>query len=332
MKAIFTKLYHGQSLAIEESEKLFCEVAEGKLTHAQLAGALVAMKMRGETPEEMAGAAKAFLQYVRPFSRPDYVYADIVGTGGDEAGTINVSTASAIVAASCGLKIAKHGNRSVSSLTGSSDLLAELGVKLMMKPEESRQMLDEHNICFLFAPYYNEAFKFAAPVRNELGTRTLFNVLGPLVNPTRPPRALIGVYSEALVKPIAETAKLVGFEHVIVVHGGGIDEVALHAPTKVAELYKNEVTTYHVTPEDFGLNSHPLSALIGGNPKVNREAFIKILQGKAPEAHNHAVAINVAMLLKLFGEPDLKENAQTALKAIASGQALALVNAISHMT
>ncbi len=329
MKAIFNKLYQSESLFLGESQTLFSSIARGELTHSQLAAALICMKLRGETPEEIAGAAQSFLEVVKPFPRPDYAFADIVGTGGDGANTVNISTASALVAASCGVKVAKHGNRSVSSLTGSSDLLAKLGVNLAATPNESRQMMDEHNICFLFAPQYHEGFKHAAPVRAELGTRTLFNVLGPLVNPARPPYALIGVYHEDLVRPIAETLNLLGYKRAMVVHGSGVDEVALHGPTKVAELNAGKIVEYEVVPQDFGLNSHPLSMLVGGTPDENRASLLKMLEGRAPEAHEHAVAINVAMLLKLFGNEDLKENAATALASIREGRALSLLNTIT---
>ncbi len=330
MEHILKALYGGEILTMEESSQLFNQIAEGKLPPEQLAAALIAMKMRGESPEEIAGAADAFLKVVKPFPRPDYPFADIVGTGGDGANTVNISTASALVAATCGIKVAKHGNRSVSSLTGSSDLLAQLGVDLEASAEHSRAMLDERNICFLFAPQYHTGFKYAMPVRQSLKTRTLFNMLGPLINPARPPFALIGVYSEALVEPIAKTAKLLGYERVAVVHGGGVDEVALHAATKVAELKGGEIITYEVAPEDFGLKRAPLELLRGGTAVENRASLLKMLRGDAPLAHEHAVAINVAMLLKLFGNEDIKENAALALESIRAGRPLQLLDEITQ--
>ncbi len=329
MEEILKRLYQGIPLKQGESESLFSKIATGRCDERQLAAALIAMKMRGERPEEIAGAAEAFLRVVKPFPRPDYPFADIVGTGGDGTNTVNISTASALVAASCGVKVAKHGNRSVSSLTGSSDLLAQLGVDLQATPEEARQQMDQENIAFLFAPQYHPGFKYAMPVRQALKTRTLFNMLGPLVNPARPPYALIGVYQSELIKPVVETAKLLGFERVAVVHGGGMDEVALHAPTEVGELKGGVIRYYEVTPKDFGLNEHPLSLLRGGTAEENRASLLRMLQGEAPEAHEHAVAINVAMLLQLFGDEDLKENAERALTAIREGCALELLYRIS---
>lgn len=320
MQEILEKLFQHQSLTQAESHQLFNAVVTGQLEPVQLAAALIAMKVRGERPEEVAGAACALLENARPFPRPDYDFADIVGTGGDGSNSINISTASAFVAASCGLKIAKHGNRSVSSKSGSSDLLSAFGIRLDAPAELARQMLDEFNVCFLFAPQYHTGFRHAMPVRQQLKTRTLFNVLGPLINPARPSHALIGVYSPALVLPIAETLRMLGYQRAAVVHGGGMDEVALHSKTQVAELHDGDISCYSVSPSDFGLRYYPQDALTGGTPKENKDILTKLLQGKGEVAHEQAVAINVAMLLKIFGHPDLHENARQALAAIHSGQ------------
>lgn len=185
-QSILNKLYRAQALTQQESQALFSAIARGELESSQLAAALISMKVRGETPDEIAGAASAFLADAQPFPRPDYDFADIVGTGGDGTNSINISTASAFVAASCGIKIAKHGNRSVSSRSGSSDLLAAMGIKLDLPAETSRKALDDLGVCFLFAPQYHSGFRHAMPVRQQLKTRTLFNVLGPLINPARP--------------------------------------------------------------------------------------------------------------------------------------------------
>lgn len=329
MNAILEKLYQAQTLTREESQQLFSAIVTGKLEPTQLAGALIAMKIRGERPEEIAGAATALLADAKPFPRPDYAFADIVGTGGDGSNSINISTASAFVAAACGLKVAKHGNRSVSSKSGSSDLLAAFGINLDMPAERARQALDDLNVCFLFAPQYHTGFRHAMPVRQQLKTRTLFNVLGPLINPARPPLAVIGVYSPELVLPIAQTLKVLGYQRAAVVHGGGMDEVALHSATQVAELRDGEITSYQLTPEDFGLSFHPQEALAGGSPEENRDILTRLLQGKGEQAHEEAVAVNVALLLKIFGQEDLRENAQKALSAIRSGQAYERVVALA---
>ncbi|AJC66283.1 anthranilate phosphoribosyltransferase [Dickeya zeae] len=321
MQQILEKLYRADILSQAESQQLFAAIIQGELEPTQLAAALISMKVRGEHPDEIAGAATALLADAKPFPRPDYLFADIVGTGGDGSNSINISTASAFVAAACGVKVAKHGNRSVSSRSGSSDLLSAFGIKLDMSAELSRQALDDLGVCFLFAPQYHTGFRHAMPVRQQLKTRTLFNVLGPLINPARPPLALIGVYRPELVAPIAETLKVLGYQRAAVVHGGGMDEVAIHAPTHVAELRDGQVTTYQLTPHDFGLDSFSLDDLLGGSPEENRDILARLLQGKGHPAHDAAVAANVALLLKLFGQEDLRQNAQQALDVIHSGQA-----------
>ena len=207
-------LYQGQSLSRESTRDAFGQVVRGEVDPIVLASLLTALKIKGETPEEIAGAAEALLAEARDFPRPDYEFCDIVGTGGDGLNTINVSTTSALVAAACGLKVAKHGNRSVSSKSGSSDLLDKMGIKLDMSPAQARRCLDELGICFLFAPQYHAGVRHAMPVRQALKTRTLFNVLGPLINPARPTYQLMGVYAPELVRPIAETLLALGLKPV----------------------------------------------------------------------------------------------------------------------
>lgn len=207
-------LYQGQSLTRDAARDAFGQVVRGEVDPIVLASLLTALKIKGETPEEIAGAAEALLAEARDFPRPDYAFCDIVGTGGDGLNTINVSTTSALVAAACGLKVAKHGNRSVSSKSGSSDLLDKMGIKLDMSPAQARRCLDELGVCFLFAPQYHAGVRHAMPVRQALKTRTLFNVLGPLINPARPSFQLMGVYAPELVGPIAKTLLALGLKTV----------------------------------------------------------------------------------------------------------------------
>ena len=329
MKLLLERLYQGQQISQQESEQLFSAVVKGEIDPVSLAGLLIAMKVRGESPQEIAGAATAFLNHALPFPRPDSLFADIVGTGGDGSNSINISTASAFVAAACGYKVAKHGNRSVSSKSGSSDLLAAFGINLDMPPAQARAALDELNLCFLFAPHYHTGFRHAMPVRKQLATRTLFNVLGPLINPARPPLALIGVYSAELVQPVAETLRVLGYQRAAVVHGGGMDEIAIHTTTDVAELRDGEITRYQVSPEDFGLTLHPIESLRGGTPEENRDILAQLLQGKGQEAHEQAIAINVAMLMKLFGQENLRDNASKALAVLRSGAAYQCVTELA---
>lgn len=329
MQTILEKLYQANTLTQAESQELFDSIIHGNIEHSQLAAALISMKIRGETSEEIAGAAQAFLANAQPFPKPDYEFADIVGTGGDGTDSINISTASAFVAACCGKKIAKHGNRSISSRSGSSDLLAAFNIKLDISAAQAREALDQLGICFLFAPHYHSGFSYASPVRQQLKTRTLFNVLGPLINPARPPIALIGVYSPALVTPIANTLKTLGYRRAAVVHGSGMDEVAIHSTTQVAELKDGEIVHYQLTADDFGLKTYPLSALKGGSPQDNKVLLANLLQGYGAPAHDAAVAANVALLLRLFGQEDLKANAQQALDVIHSGKAYQHVMALA---
>ncbi|MDX7998349.1 anthranilate phosphoribosyltransferase [Xenorhabdus sp. Reich] len=329
MQLILDKLFNAQILTQQESQQLFTAVIHGELSDAQLAAALISLKLRGEHPQEIAGAARAFLANSAPFPRPDYIFSDIVGTGGDGTNSINISTASAFVAAACGLKVAKHGNRSISSRSGSSDLLAAFGIALDARPEDSRSALDDLGVCFLFAPQYHSGFRHAVQVRQQLKTRTLFNVLGPLINPARPPLSLIGVYSADLVAPIARTLKVLDYQRAAIVHGGGMDEVSLHAPTYVAELNHGEIIQYQLTATDFDLPNHHISSLKGGTPEENRDMLAKLLQGRGQKAHADTVAANVALLMKLHGQEDLRENTQLALHTIYSGRAYEKVTALA---
>ncbi len=269
------------------------------------------------------------LANANPFPSPDYDFADIVGTGGDGANTINISTTAAFVAAACGVKVAKHGNRGVSSKSGSSDLLDKFGINLAMTADNARGALDELGVCFLFAPEYHGGVRHAMPVRQTLKTRTIFNVLGPLINPARPNIELMGVYDKALVRPIAETIATMGMKRAAVVHGSGLDEVAIHGETTVAEIINGEIKEYTLTPTDFGLKAYPLEAIKGGEPEENRAIITNILTGKGTEAQQGAVAVNVAMLLRLFGNEDLKANTQQAIDVMQSGKAFELVEKLA---
>lgn len=327
---ILEQLFNGTSLSREQSKQLFSAIVQGELSNEQLAGALIALKLKGETVDEISGAVTALQAAAEPFPTPDYVFADIVGTGGDGANTINLSTASAIIAASMGAKVAKHGNRSVSSKTGSSDVLAVLGARLDLDATTARKALDEIGICFLFAPQYHRGFKHAVPVRQALKTRTIFNILGPLINPAKPKHQLLGVYDEKLLQPYAETALTLGHQHSIVVHGAGLDEVALHAETQVAEIYQGKIERYTLTAEDFGLKPQPLDAIHGGEPEQNAQYIRALLQGKGEPAHVNAVAANTALLLRLFGYQDLKQTTQQVLEQIASGNAYKTLEKLSQ--
>ncbi len=300
MDDVIHKLYEQDSLSQAESHRLFSAIIKGELDPILLSSVLTALKIKGESPEEIAGAALALTENASDFPSPSYDFADIVGTGGDGANTINISTAAAFVAASCGVKVAKHGNRGVSSKSGSSDLLAAFGINLAMSPEQSRAALDELGLCFLFAPNYHQGIRYAMPVRKLMKTRTLFNLLGPLINPARPTIELMGVYNAHLVPSIAQTLLGLKFKRAAVVHGSGLDEVAIHGETLVAEIKDGKIEKYVLTPADFGVKTYPLESIKGGDPVENKKIISAILQGKGSDAGTAAVAINVALLLKLF--------------------------------
>ena len=317
---LLEQLYKEHSLSTSESTALFNAVIQGELSNEQIAAMLIALKVRGANTEEITGAVAASLQNAKAFPRPDYPFADIVGTGGDGQNTINISTTSAIVAASMGAKVAKHGNRSVSSKSGASDVLTALCVNVNVTPEQARQALDEIGVCFLFAQQYHSGFRHVAPVRAALKTRTIFNILGPLINPARPTYHLLGVYASELVKTYAETAVALEHQHSFVVHGSGLDEVALHGETQVAEIKNGKIEYFTLTPEDFGLKTQSLETLRGGEPQENAQMLTALLQGKGKAEHANAVAANTALLLKLFGHYDLKQNVQNVLAHLASGK------------
>jgi anthranilate phosphoribosyltransferase len=311
-----------RSLSREETTGVFSHLMGGGYGEIEIAALVAALKARGETPEEIAGAAEALRGAARPFPRPSYRFADTCGTGGDGTGTVNVSTAVAIVAAELGLPIAKHGNRSVSSQCGSADVLEELGVRVDAPPEVARRSLDEVGLAFLFAPMYHAGVRHAMPVRKALATRTIFNLLGPISNPSHPAIQLMGVYDPGLCRPLALTLGLLGAEAALVVHGEGMDEVALHGTTTAALWRDGRLTELEFTPEEAGLTRQPLSALQGGGPATNAAFLRALLAGRGQPAHRDAVAINAGALAWIAGLADtLGDGVALALDAIATGGA-----------
>lgn len=316
---LFEALYEGQSLKQTQSYDIFSDVMRGNIGSCELSALLIALKLKGETSQEIAGAAQAMRDNALAFERPDYDFSDLVGTGGDGHNTINISSAAAVVAASCGIKVAKHGNRSVSSKSGSSDLFAGFGLKLDMSPRIARQCLDEAGICFLAAPVYHTGVKHAMPVRLALKTRTLFNVLGPLANPANPTHGIYGVYDPKLVHIYAQTLLNLGHQNALVVHGSGLDEIALHGPTQAIRVHNNKLTELTISPADFGIQEHPLAAIKGDTPDHNVKAISKVFNGVGEQAHTHAIAINAASLLWLHNsEKSLKTHFNTVMNAISN--------------
>lgn len=333
MSLAMEQLYRGENISREQAHALFEQVMNGDMDPLVLSSLLTALKIKGETSDEIAGAASALLAAAKPFPRPDYAFCDIVGTGGDGMNTINVSTTSALVAAACGIKVAKHGNRGVSSKSGSSDLLEQLGIRLDLSPEQARRCLDETNVCFLFAPHYHGGIRHAMPVRQALKTRTIFNVLGPLINPARPSFMVLGVYSPALVRPIAETLVAMGLSRGMVVHGSGLDEIAIHGTTHIAEINHGEISEYDITPEELGLERHDLSAIEGGEPAENRQITEALLTGEGTLAQQSVIAINVAPLLVMSGQAkNLKQGVEQALSVLRSGRAMDVAKQLAELS
>ena len=320
LKNITDKLYNAEDLSQEESYQLFDYFIKGEILIPLQASILTALKLKKETPIEIAAAAKVLLTNSKKFPSIEGDVVDIVGTGGDGFNTINISTTAAIVAASMGYKVAKHGGRSVSSKSGSFDLLESFDIDITLDPADTKRCIETNNIGFLFAPFYNDGFKHVKEIRSILKTRTIFNILGPLINPARPNKALIGVYSKELILPMAKSLIELSVENALVVHGSGLDEVAIHGETIVAEINNKEIKEYKLTPGDFGIDIYSIKDIEGGSPKENALIVENILKGKATDAQNAAVAVNVALMMKLFGKDDLKRNTQRVLAAIKSSK------------
>ena len=316
------RLLTGENLPSEDSEHLFERLVLGKLEPAEIAGMLIALRMKGETADEMIGAARALSAAALPFERPDYLYADCCGTGGDGSGLINVSTATAFVAAACGLPIAKHGNRSVSSRCGSADVLEALGASIDISPEKARALLDETGFCFLFAPAYHPGMKHAALVRRQLEVRTIMNLLGPCINPARPPVQLLGVADPKMLRRIAQTLAAMGVEQALVVHGSGLDEVALHGETHALKLSRGAIEPMRIAPEEAGLERAPLKVVTGGDVGENGSRLKALFAGRGGQAEQDIVIINTAALLRTAGmAADLLEGASMARESLDSGKA-----------
>lgn len=323
MSSYLDSICQGQSLTKDETKAYFDALVGGEMDPVEIAALLIALKAKGEAPEEIAGAAESLRGSAAPFPRPDYPFADTCGTGGDMSQTINISTAVAIIAAEIGIPIAKHGNRSISSKCGSADVLEMSGVKIDADTAVARRCLDEVGICFLFAPKYHPGMRFAMPVRQKLKTRTVFNILGPLANPARPDVQILGVFDPALVEPVAGTLNMLGLKSALVVHGSGLDEIALHGPTTAALVKEGDIEALEITPEAAGVSRCVLADLKGGTPEENTATLKQLLGGKGKKAHAEAAAINAGALAWIFGKADdLKTGTQMALDTIGSGKCL----------
>lgn len=327
------RLYRREDLQPDELRHLFSQLVAGELDPLLLAALLVALKVKGESGAEIAAAARALRDASRAFPPPEGLFADCCGTGGDGAGTLNVSTGVAFVAAACGLPIAKHGNRSVSSRSGSSEVLAALGVDVRADVATSQRCLEETGVAFVFAPDYHPGIAHAMPVRKTLATRTLFNVLGPLVNPARPPCQLVGVYAPGLVRPVAEALHLLGVDKALVVHGSGLDEIALHGSTSAARVASGTIEPLRLAPGDAGLVHYPLADLRGGSAADNAAELVAVFSGGGRLAYRDAIAFNTGALLWTAGlSGDVRSGTNRALAAIEDGQASARLQRLREVS
>ena len=332
--AMIGDLLDRQDLSTPDSDALFSALVNGRLGEIETSAACAALKVKGETTNEIIGAARALRRAAEPFAAPDYAFADSCGTGGDGAGTINISTAVAFAVAACGLPVAKHANRSVSSACGSLDVMEAMGARIEVPAPVARRCLDKVGVCILNAPQYHRGIRHAMPVRCTLGVRTIFNLLGPLINPARPAFQLVGVYESRLCRPLAQALAALGTRAALVVHGSGLDEIALHGPTRATLLRDGALTDLEITPEEAGLARAPRSALTGAGADENARRIRRILGGAGRAPERAAIALNAGALLWLAGRAEsLRAGADRVLDVLASGAPLARFNRyveISH--
>ncbi len=335
---------HRQSLSREEAREVMGEVLSGKCTDSQIGGLLVALHMKGETVEEIVGFAEAIRAVAAPLnlhkdSTLDVsgterdALVDTCGTGGDTSGTFNISTATALVVAGAGVRVAKHGNRSVTSRCGSADVMEALGVKIELPTERVAECLDKVGIAFLYAPAIHSAMKYVQPARRELRLRTVFNLLGPLTNPARASAQVVGVYSAALVEKLAEALSMLRLRRALVVHGlDGLDEITITGPTRVAEVRDGNVRTYEVAPEEFDMPRATLASISGGDAAENAAIIREVLAG-GKSAKRDIVLLNAAAALVASGRANhLAEALPAAVESIDSGAAANKLEALVRFT
>lgn len=327
IKEAIEKIVNKGDLTYEEAYQVMNEIMRGQSTPTQNAAFLAALSTKStkaETIEEISGCAAAMRELATPVEHPDFDVLEIVGTGGDGAHSFNISTTSAFVIAASGIKVAKHGNRAASSLSGTADVQEALGVNIHQDPIKANQMLKDVGLCLLFAQQYHSAMKYVGPIRKELGFRTVFNILGPITNPAKPTMFLLGVYDEYLVEPIAKVLDKLGVKRALVVYGQDkLDEISVSAPTTVCELKNGYYRTTTIQPEDFGLIRGQKEELVGGNAKENAAITRGILSGKIQGTKRNAVLLNAGAALYVGGEADdISQGIQKAAMLIDNGQAL----------
>ena len=331
IKEAIIKLSKKQDLAYAEAEAVMDEIMSGQATPVQMSAYLTALALKGETIDEITASAAGMRAHcIKLLHNLDVL--EIVGTGGDGSNSFNISTTSSLVIAAGGVPVAKHGNRAASSKSGAADVLETLGVKITLTPERSAEILKKINICFLFAQNYHIAMKYVAPIRKELGIRTVFNILGPLSNPAGANMELMGVYDEALVEPLARVLANLGVKKAMVVYGqDGLDEISMSAPTTVCEVKDGEFLSYVITPEQFGFTRCSKDELIGGSPQDNAQIALAILKGeKGPR--RDAVVLNSAAAIHIAKGISIEDAIREAQEVIESGKALAQLEQFAALT
>ncbi len=331
IKEAIEKIVSKQDLTYDEAYAVMNEIMNGETTPTQNAAFLAALSTKSakaETIDEITGCAKAMREHATPLDHPGIKTLEIVGTGGDRAGSFNISTTSAFVAAAAGAYVTKHGNRAASSKSGTADCLEALGANINLEPERCTSLLKDVGFCFLFAQKYHSSMKYVGAIRRELGFRTVFNILGPITNPAHPESYLLGVYDEYLVEVIAEVLKNLGAERAMVVYGQDkLDEISISAPTTVAELKDGKITKYEISPEQFGLARGTKDEVVGGTPEENAETTRKILSGEITGTKRNVVLLNAGCAIYVAGKADsIEDGIKKAAEMIDSGKALETLN------
>ncbi len=322
MKEYIQKLIQGQSLTADEAESAISKIFS-EATDAQIAAFLTALKLKGETPAEIAGLARGMKKAANMINpKVTGTLIDTCGTGGDSTGTINVSTGAALVTAACGVFVAKHGNYSITSKSGSADVLKELGVKIDLSPQDVQKTIEKTGIGFMLAPVFHPSMKRVAQIRRDLGFRTVFNILGPLTNPANAKAQLIGVFDSSLCEPMANVLNILGTERALVVHGSGMDEISNTGETRIAELNHGRITKYTLTPEKLGIRRVLASEIAGGTPEENARDIVDVLKGKKGPKRD-IIVINAGAAMLVSGKVDTIESGiALANRAVDSGAAL----------
>lgn len=332
IKQAISKVVDGKNLTEAETVDVFNQIMSGEATDAQIAAFLVGLRMKGETIDEITGAVRVMREKAMKIAPKVDMLVDTCGTGGDSTGTFNISTTAAFVVAGAGIHVAKHGNKSVSSKSGSADVLSALGVNLDVAPEVVTKCIEEANIGFMFAPKHHGAMKYAVGPRREMGIRTIFNIIGPLTNPASAKAQIIGVYDPELTEPLARVLLNVGTCRAFVVHGYPLDEVSIAGPTKVTELKDGEIKTYDVNPEDFGIERNDVSKIVGGTADENAKITLDILNGIKGPGYDITVLNAAFAIVAGGGAESVKDAVCAAKESIESGRALTALLKLKEIT